>query len=187
LLILATALLVIQSVPHVVGFGWDLELNRVITACNGGKVPLELSDFAAFVEVLEDQDEDHTDQGGSSNGQAHEVVLGGKLGLALDAGILNEEIIRLIVATLIEVAVEHVSDAEMNKLLFFAMSRLEHACDAASVWLANLVLCIVDASIGRAPGIDIVQTVLHDLANRAISAVERHFTKTKRSAIALNA
>lgn len=97
MLILATALLVAERVPDVVGISGDLKLYTVVACRNGRQVPLELRDLATLVQVLENQDEEQTNQRGSSSGEAHEFVFLSKLGLALRASVLNEKVVRFVV------------------------------------------------------------------------------------------
>ena len=126
LLPLTTALFVCAGVPDVVSGGWDFELNTVVTGSHSGQVPLELCDLTTLVQGLQNEHEQETDSRGSSTGEAHEIVLGGKLSLVLNASVLNKEIIRLVVAQIIKAASIHVACGELNieRLLADSLSEL---------------------------------------------------------------
>ena len=88
---LATALLIGAVVPLLVSLCGDFEFNRVVTSSDSREVPFELLDLAALVEVLEDNNEEQTDQRSSCGCDNKMVVLGGLVCFVLNACVLHEK------------------------------------------------------------------------------------------------
>ena len=98
LLKLAATLLVDPIVPELVCLGRNLKFNRVVTGRHSGQIPLKLRDLAALVEALQHQDEEQADERSSADSHAKEVVLLAHLSIGLLAGVLHEEVIRVVIA-----------------------------------------------------------------------------------------
>lgn len=98
LLKLAATLLVDPIVPELVCLGRNLKFNRIVTGRHCGQIPLKLRDLAALVEALQHQDEEQADERSSADSHAKEVVLLAHLSIGLLAGVLHEEVVRVVIA-----------------------------------------------------------------------------------------